>query len=413
MSGLFAYEAFASGAFERLVVSEIDPVVVEAVRRHGGAYEVNIAHPDGIRSERVEGVEILNPQVAADRVRLIDAISQSDEMATALPSVKVYAAGGGASAASLLAEGLARRARSFPTVVYSAENNNDAALLLEAAVMKAGNGALPAGFCCVDTVIGKMSGVITSAELIASLGLVEMAPGAGRALLVEKFNRILISHPRVGEWRRGIAAFVEKDHLEPFEDAKLYGHNATHALLAYLADLKGYETIAQAGLDPELLAVAREAFEQECGLAMIRHHGATGDPLFTREGWKAYVDDLLVRMTNPYLNDLVERVARDPLRKLGWDDRLVGAMRHCVASGVSPRNLAIGAAAAVAYLIHHPEELGRAEIELPADLGKLAEKDLNAVLDAAWGSVQPETSESIRALIGEGMRGLRTRLLHG
>ncbi len=410
MSGLFAYEAFASGAFERLVVSEIDPVVVEAVRRHGGAYEVNIAHPDGIRSERVEGVAIFNPQMAADRERLIEAVSQSDEMATALPSVRVYAAGGGSSAASLLAEGMAKRARPFPTVLYAAENNNDAALVLEGAVKAAAGGDLPEAFCCVDTVIGKMCGMMTSPEMIARLGLVEMAPGAGRALLVEEFNRILISRPRVRGWRRGITAFVEKEHLEPFEDAKLYGHNATHALLAYLADLKGYETIAQAGSDPELLAVAREAFEQECGLAMIRHHGATGDPLFTREGWKTYVDDLLVRMTNPHLNDLVERVARDPLRKLGWEDRLVGAMRRCVESNVSPRHLAMGAAAAVAYLVHHPEEAVGTDLGLPATVGGIDDRVLNRVLRAAWGDEGFEVAGPLVGMIRRGLEDLKARL---
>ena len=44
-SGLFLYEAFHSGAFRRLVVAEVLPEVVEAVRREGGSFCVNIAQP--------------------------------------------------------------------------------------------------------------------------------------------------------------------------------------------------------------------------------------------------------------------------------------------------------------------------------------------------------------------------------
>ena len=55
-------------------------------------------------------------------------------------------------------------------------------------------------------------------------------------------------------------------------------------------------------------------------------------------------------MTNPYLQDTVERVGRDPHRKLGWDDRLIGTMREALHQHVVPRRYAAGAAAALATL---------------------------------------------------------------
>ena len=55
-------------------------------------------------------------------------------------------------------------------------------------------------------------------------------------------------------------------------------------------------------------------------------------------------------MTNPHLLDSVERVARDPRRKLGWDDRLVGTMRLALQQGVVPHRYALGTAAALARL---------------------------------------------------------------
>jgi mannitol-1-phosphate 5-dehydrogenase len=94
------------------------------------------------------------------------------------------------------------------------------------------------------------------------------------------------------------------------------------------------------------MTLSREAFLEESGAALIaRHQGM--DPLFTAEGFRAYAEDLLVRMTNPYLRDRVERVVRDPLRKLGWDDRLIGTMRLALDVGITPHRFALGAAAAL------------------------------------------------------------------
>jgi len=54
-----------------------------------------------------------------------------------------------------------------------------------------------------------------------------------------------------------------------------------------------------------------------------------------------------LRMVNPYLRDSIERVTRDPLRKLGWNDRFIGTMRVGLSQGISPKRYAIGAAAAL------------------------------------------------------------------
>jgi mannitol-1-phosphate/altronate dehydrogenase len=98
-----------------------------------------------------------------------------------------------------------------------------------------------------------------------------------------------------------------------------------------------------------LREIARTAFLEESGRGLIaRHHGI--DPLFTTAGWQVYADDLLERMVNPFLRDAVERVIRDPRRKLGWNDRLVGTMRLALDAGIAPHRFAKGAAAALALL---------------------------------------------------------------
>lgn len=355
-SGLFLYEAFRSGMFGRLVVAEIVPDIVAAMRAAHGRFAINIAHPDGIEHAEVGPVAIEDPARDADRARLVDAVACAEEVATAIPSVAFYASDRPGSLHRVLAAGLRRKAAAGGprAVVYAAENHNHAAELLEAQVMdaipKAERNAVQAQVRFLNTVIGKMSGIVTEPSEIAAQGLVAATPGESRAFLVEAFNRILIS--RIGftePFVRGLAVFEEKANLLPFEEAKLYGHNATHALAAYLGMARGVIYVADLCDVPGALAFLRTAFIEESGTALVRKHAGI-DPLFTEAGYAHYADDLLARMTNPYLRDTVERVGRDPARKLGWDDRLIGTIRTALHQRVPPRRYAMGAAAALAAL---------------------------------------------------------------
>jgi len=170
-----------------------------------------------------------------------------------------------------------------------------------------------------------------------------------RAFLVEKFNRILITKIDLRGFKRGITVFEEKPDLLPFEEAKLYGHNATHALIGYLLRLRKAEFMSEAQKDKDLMTLARDAFLLESGKALCKKYAGL-DPLFTEKGYQAYTDDLLERMMNPHLRDSVERVTRDPRRKLGWDDRLVGTMRLALSKDTMPTRYAQGAAAALRVL---------------------------------------------------------------
>jgi len=361
--GLFLYEAFRSGQFGRLVVAEVVPEVVAAVRRAQGCFRVNIATRTGIVVQEVRGVEILNPTVPADARALAEALAEASEIATALPSVDFFQRGE-PSVAGLIADAIqAKLARKDlpPAIVYTGENNNHAAEILQKLcdqhLDERGRAEAPRSVQFLNTVIGKMSGVVAAPEEIKAEGLACLVEGSPRALLVEEFNRILITQIRLPGFQRGIEVFVEKPDLLPFEEAKLYGHNAVHALIGYLAAREGCRFMSEAASDQALLKLAREAFLEESGPALIaRYHGL--DPLFTASGFQAYAEDLLERMTNPYLRDRTERVIRDTPRKLSWDDRLIGTMRLALDAGVTPQRFALGAAAALETL---PNSLGSPE----------------------------------------------------
>lgn len=398
-SALFVLEAQKSGNFSRFVIAEVDPVLVEAVNRHGGTYTVNVAGKQGIEQVKLSNLTLCNPNDADGRARLIEAISRADEAATALPSIRFFDRGGQASVARLLAEGLERRATDRPLLIYAAENHNHAAEELTGLLHRHLHSSAHDRFDVVNTVIGKMSGVITDSQTIEKLKLSPIVPDVPRAVLVEAFNRILISRPSSEGLASRIPVFVPKHDLLPFEEAKLYGHNAIHALLGYLASQRGYTVMSDCGDDRELMDTARQAFLDESGAGLLHRYQAHDDPLFTCEGWRGYAEDLLTRMTSPYLNDLVERVIRDPRRKLGYHDRLFGPMRAALEAGVRPVILAQGAACALKLLIDQRQE----HDGFPDDLDLTEEgigrsETVGRVLTWLWGQAMPDQSQLVELI---------------
>jgi hypothetical protein len=114
--------------------------------------------------------------------------------------------------------------------------------------------------------------------------------------------------------------------------------------------------------DESVMRVAGDAFIQESGGALIRKYTSLGDDLFTEAGYRHFADDLLERMTNPYLADSVARASRDVVRKLGVNDRIFGTMALAVEQGIEPKNMAIGAMAGVTLLLANAAEYGVPEI---------------------------------------------------
>jgi mannitol-1-phosphate 5-dehydrogenase len=350
--GLFLPEAHRSGNFSRIMVSEIDTEAVAALRASDGAYTCNVATATGVETVHVEGVEILNPLDPADRPVLLQAIAEASELCTALPSFTLYDVGE-ASVAAQLAEGFAKKLSddSFPAcVTYAAENDARAAARLEEACL----GHHPDGFGdrvqFSETVIAKMCSVVTDPQRIAAESLTPITPDFSRAFLVECFDQILVDAVTLPNFQRGLSAFIEKPDLDPFAITKFLGHNANHALLGYLAREQGLAYMHEAGQREDLMSFVRQAFLEESGVGLRHRYAAVDDELFTEAGFAAYAEDALERMVNPFLRDPVDRVTRDPARKLGWEDRLVGSMLAAAEAGITPRLLARGARIALDYL---------------------------------------------------------------
>ncbi|MFL2927726.1 MAG: hypothetical protein ACJZ72_03960 [Opitutales bacterium] len=347
--GLFLPEASSSHFFSRLVVAEIDPKTVEQVRKHKGTYFCNIAESDRVRVIKIEGVEIYNPMVLEDRVKLVRAIAEAQEICTALPSFTLYDAGED-SVAKIICEGLKIKMESHElpsAVIYAAENDSRAASRLRMACQKYLPNLSEEKVVFSETVIAKMCSVVIDPIRIDAEELIPIVEEFPKAFLVEAFNQILIEEKQPHGFIRGLKKFHTKEDLDPFAISKFLGHNAIHALLGYLAKQQGIAYMHEAGKQKDLMEMVRSAFIDEAGAGLCKEFSQVSDPLFSEVGFCDYVDDALIRMVNPFLRDPVDRVTRDPVRKLGWEDRLIGSMKLACRAGVEPKILAKGAALAL------------------------------------------------------------------
>lgn len=84
------------------------------------------------------------------------------------------------------------------------------------------------------------------------------------------------------------------------------------------------------------------------------------------EALARHIDDLIARFGNRALGDTVERVGRDPIRKLAPEDRILGAYRLAAEQGSPHSYLSLAAAVGTARLAAESEwsdERARAHIE--------------------------------------------------
>lgn len=105
-------------------------------------------------------------------------------------------------------------------------------------------------------------------------------------------------------------------NLLAFVERKLFTLNTGHLVCAYLGKRAGVKLIKDAIAIPEIRAFVKSTME-ESGEVLIAKYG------FDRDTHQAYILKILKRFANPYLNDEVTRVGREPIRKLGVNDRLV------------------------------------------------------------------------------------------
>lgn len=156
-----------------------------------------------------------------------------------------------------------------------------------------------------------------------------------------------------------------------FIQRKLFMHNMSHATCGYLGYLKNYEYIYQAVNDIDIKYVAYKSLLQSA-MAVAKENGADISELIS------HAENLIYRFKNIELGDTVERVGKDTIRKLGSNDRLVGALILAEKHNLPCEYLCIGIAAGMLF---HPQADDRS-----IELSEFAKNNgVNATLEKYCG----------------------------
>ncbi len=127
-----------------------------------------------------------------------------------------------------------------------------------------------------------------------------------------------------------------------FLTRKLYTYNAASCVLAYLGAKKGYTDYREAGRDAEILDKLDQNY-QVTNQVLCEAFG------YEKQDQEEFAKLSREKFTNQTIEDTIARNARDPQRKLGSDERIIGPAKLILAHGILPEVLIETAAAAICY----------------------------------------------------------------
>ncbi|MGQ9621306.1 MAG: hypothetical protein ACUVTX_10040, partial [Bacteroidales bacterium] len=234
----------------------------------------------------------------------------------------------------LLANGLIERRKKNirqPLDIIIAENMRNAAHYLGRELAK----HLPINFPLnemvglVETSIGKMVPIMTKEDLEKDI----------LQVFAEPYNTLIVDKKGFKNPVPDINGLEPKENMKAWVDRKLFIHNLGHSAAAfsghfkYLNAVYMYEVLS----DLKVLNFTREVMDQSADALLIVYKDD-----FTLLDLREYIEDLLMRFRNKALKDTIYRIGRDLVRKLGYDDRFVGAI-HIARKAGKPYNKIIKA----------------------------------------------------------------------
>ncbi|MCF7855194.1 MAG: hypothetical protein K9N51_10395 [Candidatus Pacebacteria bacterium] len=324
----FIGQLFSESGYH-VVFADIDRTLVDALNA-ANTYRLQTVFGNDVQDYTIAPVSAVD---ASDMTAVAEATATADVAATAVGSNALPKLAAPIAQAIRIRAG---RGTEKPLNTILCENKKGAADFLRAAVLK----ELPREFHSyvherigfVDTVIGRMVPVPT----------VEMQTKDPTLIRVEPYKELPVNASQFVGAIPDIVAMQPENNFSRFTARKLYIHNCGHALLAYGGYLLGYEYGYEALDDPAMQTLVRGGL-QESKVGVAKMYGASAEWL------QDHIDDLLRRFRNRALGDTIARLGRDPTRKLGAEDRLVGAARLAEEAGAVPVYLSLGIAAAFFY----------------------------------------------------------------
>ena len=313
---------FSQSGYEVTFIDVAEPVV-EHLQTHR-KYPIRMVSTSGYEDVWVENVTAVN----GNDPQAIEQIANCDIMATAVGAriLKFIVPN--------IVAALRRRwaAGKGPLNIIICENLNDANKVLEGLLKE----QLTAEECVTfDETVGLVE---ASIGRMVPIQTEEMKDGEPMRVCVERYGFLPVDRAAFKGEVPQIHDMVPYAPFDFYIKRKLYVHNMGHAICAYLGDLMGLDYIYESIAVPEVRILVQNAM-QESEMALSKRYGA---PMMDLQ---EHITDLLYRFTNAALKDTCQRVGADPARKLGPEDRLIGASLLAREEGIMPAYIAVGAAA--------------------------------------------------------------------
>jgi len=315
----FIGQLFSAGGWEVVFVDVYKPVIDEL----NTCREYNVI----IKGNRESVIKVSNVRgvYAGNEDDVINEICSAGIVATAvgqnsLPGIF-----------PLLAKGLIKRWKQnseLPLDIIIAENLRNAAPYFETELKK----YLPENYPfnrmvgLVETSIGKMVPLMTQKDLQQDV----------LQVFAEEYNTLILDKKAFKNPIPEIEGLAPKENMKAWVDRKLFIHNLGHAAAAYLGFLYNpkFVYLWEALEISEVFSEVREIMQQSAA-ALIKKYPDE----FTEESLQNHIDDLLARFRNHALGDTLFRVGCDLPRKLGPDDRLVGAIKLAIEMNLPYRKI--------------------------------------------------------------------------
>lgn len=333
-----------------ITFADVNPELIDHFNREGG-YPVRVVSMDGASEKFIDGVKAIDSR---DEAAMIEKIVSADIITTAvgariLPLV-----------APTLAQGLVERLRRRPEdelhiAVIACENlENNTHTLREHILANLSDddgkkvlGGVSFPNCAVDRIVPNAG-----------------SQGHPLAVVTEDYFQLAVDTSELKEPLPAIAGIRQTDDLEAVLTQKLYTLNGPHAAAAYWAHLRGLESIEEAMRDPDIEQLVQGMMGEVSRVIVQRFSSISA------EDQAAFADKTMRRFRNPHLKDQPVRVGREPKRKLGPRDRLLGPALQALDDGDTPANLTMAMVAGFRFdnpadeqaaALHH--EIGRYGID--------------------------------------------------
>jgi mannitol-1-phosphate 5-dehydrogenase len=312
-----------------IVLSARTPERAERIRTAGG-FGVRITGSGMTR-------ELLDvPAVVTGTPAFEQAIASADLVVTCVGVRNVRGLG------PALARALSTRDSRLPLQVWVAENQDCAPMLEHAAATAAARAGLP---------LPPVSFAGAVAEV--SVGRGDWRDPGRPVFVGDPIRRMRVDQSTLIAPLPRLPAVEATPCYRARLQEKLFVFNGGHALCAYLGVLRGHRSIDRAVADRTLRPLVAGSMLEAAQALASAYPSLDGDV-------HGSVAKAMRRFEDAELADPVERVARDPIRKLLPHDRLVGAAQLVRATlGRVPRHFALGIAGALLYRSERDAEARR------------------------------------------------------